>query len=165
MKAIGVILVFASGIVLAVMTAGEYIKRIKNLRGLISDFEILKNEVLFRQSTLYEGLEILSGSGKKKEFHKKAVPEMKKGIPPKEAFKNACDLFRDSFTKEDIDVVSEFAGFFGETDMDGERRAFDSLINRLNISLSEAEKNKNEKLKPKCAVILSGFFIIGIFLI
>lgn len=165
MKGIGVILVFVSGIILAVITAGEYIKRINNLKGLISDFEILKNEILFRHSALYEGLELLSRSGKKKEFHKKALLEMKKGIPPAEAFSNACDLFKDSLTNEDKTVVSEFAGFFGETDMEGERRAFDSLINRLNISLSEAEKSKNEKLKPKCAVILSGFFIIGIFLI
>lgn len=165
MKTAGIILLLLSGVLLTVKIYLSYTKRASVLRQLISDTETLKNEIVFKKSTLYEALTRMEKEGICREFYKRTLGFLKEGSGIREAFSGSVKVFSDCFEKEDETAVCDFGKLLGATDMDGQLRAFEIFSESLKKNLGEAEKNIKEKMKSKCAAVIFAFAAAGLFVL
>ena len=165
MKTIGIILIVFSGVWLAFKIYRSYQGRINVLRELLSDLEVIKNEVVFKKATLCEALKKVKSEGICREFYEKILSSLKEGEGVREGFIKAMESFSYCFSKEDERAVSDFGRLLGSTDVEGQIRAFEIFGGELKKNLSEAEKNKNEKMKSECAAVIFGFAAVALIVI
>ncbi len=165
MKTAGIILLIFSGVWLAFKIYQSHQGRISVLRQLLSDAEVIKNEVVLKKSTLYDALKKVKTEGICGEFYEKILSLLKEGEGVREAFIKAMESFSYCFLKEDERAVSDFGRLLGSTDVEGQIRAFEIFEGDLRKNLCDAEKNKKEKMKSECAAVIFGFAAVALIVI
>ncbi len=165
MKILGILLLVFSGVWLAARIYLIHTKRISVLRQLLSDAEVIKNEVVLKKSTLYDALMKVEAEGVCREFYEKSLALIKEGEGVREAFLKSIEGFSDCFLKEDERAISDFGRLLGGTDMEGQIRAFEIFEGDIKKNLCEAEKNKKEKMKAECAAVILGFSAVALIVL
>lgn len=165
MKFAGVLLLVFSGVWLAAKIYLSYTKRIAVLRQLLSDCEVIKNEVVLKKSTLCDSLSKVKEEGILSRFYENILKLVREGDGVREAFLKSLSHLSDCIKKEDERAVSDFARLLGGTDMDGQIRAFDIFESEIRKNLSEAEQSKKEKMKSECATVIFTFAAVGLIVI
>lgn len=163
----------ATGIILLLMAGGIYIyrlysscnKRIMLIKKLISDNEIMKNEIYFKLTPLAEVFSVLCDGGICDEFYRGIIDSLSLGDPPEAAFEKSVGVFSGIIRKEDAGLFRQFSKLLGTTDTEGQKRAFDAYGDLLYTTLAEAQAERNEKLKPKCAMLSFVFISVAILFI
>lgn len=165
MKLTGIFLIILSGVLLIFKIYYSHVKRISFLKRLISDSEILKNEILFMKTPVYDAVANLKSNGACDKFYEEILNSLNGNFSVKDSFSKGFKAVSDILGEKSESVFTDFGNLLGATDSDGQKCAFSSFICGLEKALEEAETEKKEKLKPRCAAISFIFTAIILFVI
>ena len=164
MKALGIILILSAGIILAFKMYNTSLLRIKILRRLISDFHIIKNEIVYKHTPLYDAIKCVTGKGVLTDFYHFLLSGLENSLPVKEVFEKGIEKLC-GLKDKDREAIHGLASVLGATDVKGQAEAFDIFTALVSKNLTEAEKFIKENTKPKCVTVLFIFVVAGLIMI
>lgn len=169
-KAIGFIIILMSCSKIGVDVSNKYRYRTKELRSLITAFELMKNEISFKNSVVGDVLNASSAvfAPTVKHMLKSLADAVKdENITAEQAFekyllKNSGYL---SLKNEDTDVLKKFFSTFGSYSVQDELDGIDAAAKALETNLKNAVSDEKRYVRLSAASgILSGFLIGMLFI-
>ena len=169
-KIIGFVIILMSCSKIGVDVSNKYRYRTKELRSLITAFELMKNEIGFKNSVVADVLNTSSSVSSptvKKMFTSVAYDVKGENFTAEQAFdrfilKNRGFL---SLNNEDLDVLKKFFSKFGSYSAQDELDGIDAAVKIFDANLKNAEADEKRYVKLSAASgVLSGF-LIGMLLI
>ncbi len=164
MKILGIILILSAGGILSYKIYNTSLLRIKILRKLISDFHIIKNEIVYKYTPLYYAIKKADEGGILNEFYSALLSGLESSLTVKEAFDTGMKKLS-CIKEEDREAICGLSSVLGATDIKGQTEAFDIFTALISQNLLSAEKLIKENTKPKCVTVLFIFVVAGLIMI
>lgn len=131
--------------------------RVDNLRKINEALLFLKTKIEFTYepiTSIFEEISNVVFDGKDNIF-KMSLVNKNLNDSINESWINAVDTLKNSFEKEDIDIIKSFGKLLGKTDKKGQISEIEitRILIEKNINIAEREKDKNGKLYKTLGVV------------
>jgi len=170
-KILGSVIILVSSTLVGLLVANKYKIRVKQLKDIRGNFQIIETEIFYTATPIIEVMEKISKQARQPlcKIYDDIAKKLKKreGESLGDIWKNAFERRKEytCFTKEDLETINFFGSILGTTDRQSQVKNAKLVQSQLMKLEEHAEKDyiKNEKLFRNLGILL-GLAIVIILL-